>query len=49
MIGWILGALAVALATTAAVATGWWRRAFYPFTISAKRMTVRRLGLDVTV
>jgi len=41
-------ACAVLLAVALMGARGWWRYGFLPFTIRPKRMTVARLGLNVT-
>ncbi len=43
---WILIAVGVILAGS--LLTGWWRKVFLPFCIRPSRMTVRRLGLQVT-
>lgn len=43
---YVLGGCATAIAV--AVVTGWWRWALTPWTINAKRMTVRQLGLMVS-
>lgn len=43
---WALAGAGILL--LAAVLTGWWRYAFAPFQINTSRMTVRKLGLDVT-